>query len=92
MNLGMLKVWITRLQSYLGLGNFFMILYLFISKEPLGLNYKVIFLLMIISITIVMFVDILLIFPQTQSYSYNKNPEWIKMKKDIKKILERLEK
>lgn len=89
-NMGRLKVWQSRLSTYVGMVNFVMIFYLYIIESPMGLewyHWAVIIASCIISIV---FIDTKIIMPYALGYSFEKNPEWKKMKRNQKRIMDRL--
>ena len=91
MRLGIYKMWITRLQTYLALIQFAMLLYLYIIEEPLGVQwYYWIIVVILFSIT-TLIVDIKYVFPGSQAYGFIKNPRWIEMEQKIEHIIEILE-
>ncbi len=87
---GKLKVWQTRAASYIALINFVMIFYLYIIESPMNLDwYHWLLIISIIVITII-FIDTRYIFPHAQSYTFQKNPEMLKLKKQIELNTEKL--
>ena len=90
--LGILKAWTARMQTYLGLLNFFMILYLYVTQEPLGIKWYVWVAVMIPCMCLVLWLDLKIIFPVSQEYIYRKNPEWMELRKEIRKLREEIRK
>lgn len=88
---GRFKTWLNRLQTYLSPMNFIMVLYLYIVQEPLGVIWQVWAVVLTLFLVLMLVVDIVLIFPSEQGYSTRKNPEWLEMREDVKKIKRRLE-
>jgi len=88
MNLGGLKIVIGRAQGYLGLIQFAMITYMtFEGKLDVWMMISG-----IISLFLVMWFDIKYIFPRESSYSWNKTPDRIEMRNDIKEMLRLIKK
>ena len=88
--LGMVQMWISRLQVYLGLMNFSMILYLYITQSPLGVAWYFWVLLIFVMIPIILGLDIKFVFPGSQAYGFGKNPEWWALVDKVDKICEKL--
>lgn len=78
------KVWVSRIQTYLALFNFTMIMYLYIIEEPLGIQYHYWFVIISLGIVSVLFIDIKYIFSSELHYKFSVNP-------GMQEILERLE-
>jgi len=89
--LGQLKVWQTRLASYIGMINFFMILYLYIIESPMDFEWYHWVLLILFAVIIILVIDIKYVFPASQEYAFHKNPEWMKLRKDIRRNSEKLD-
>ena len=90
--LGMIKVWQQRLATYISMINFIMIFYLYIVQSPMGLEWYHWFLIISISICVVLFFDIKYIFPNTQLYTFKKNPGWTAIKRQVDENSEKLDK
>ncbi len=86
LNLGKIRIWIQRLQGYLGLINFLMIGYVFLQSPPFNIQWYYFVILSIIFLPILMYIDIIYIFPQMGKYSFNKNPEFVDLKNELKNI------
>lgn len=90
-NIGTIRVWITRLTSYLSLFNFIMLIYLsLILEEPFGIGKELWLILLIIIIPTILFIDIKYIFPKAQDYAISKTPEWVRVIKQIDAIAKKL--
>lgn len=89
--IGKIKGMQSRLAGYLSLMNFMMVLYLYIIKQPFGLNWVQWLVLMSVVISIVMFIDNHILLASETHYLWEKNPWAVEMKSDIKKIKEKLE-
>ena len=90
-NIGRYKTWLNRLQSYLGPLNFLMIMYLYIVQEPLGLTWQIWVIILGSFLTVLLIVDLLIIFPSEQQYISRKNPEWRELRDDVHQIKKQLE-
>lgn len=89
--LGKLKVWQLRLASYISMVNFIMILYLYILESPLGIQWYHWVIVIVFGIVVVMSLDILYVFPETQRYTWIKNPEYLELKQEIKDNTKKLD-
>jgi len=90
-SIGTIKGMQIRLSGYLSLLNFFMVLYLYIIKEPFGLNWLQWIILMFIGISVTIFIDNYILLASETHYLWSKNPWAIEMRDDIKKIKKKLE-
>ena len=88
---GKLKVWQSRLASYVGVINFLMIFYLYIIESPLRFKWYYWGLIVILCITVLMFIDIRYIYPASQEYSFSKNPEMTKLREKINQNSDKLD-
>ena len=88
--LGQLKTWENRLSSYIAIINFAMIFYLYIIETPFGLEWYQWVSMIIIFVVVVIFVDIKFVFPGVLDYTFKKNPEWVRMMNNQKRICEKL--
>ncbi len=86
--LGILKVWANRLQTYLGPLNFLMILYLYITNEPLGIKWYYWVIAIIPTLLLVLYIDLKVILPVSQEYVFRKNPEWMLLKEEMRLLRE----
>ena len=72
-----------------------MIFYLYIIESPMNLEWYHWVTIISLCIIVVIFVDVKYVFPDSQAYSFHKNPEWMKLRKDVtqnsKKLDELLE-
>jgi len=89
--LGMIKVWQQRLTTYISLVNFFMIFYLFIIESPRGLEWYHWFILISCAIIIILYFDVKYIFPNTQLYTFKKNPGMMMLNEKIDNNTAKLE-
>lgn len=80
---GKVKIWQLRLVSYISVVSFAMVFYLYIIESPFGLKWYYWFLFIFIVVVVVMVVDIFHVFPETQRYTWRKNPEFMKLKKTV---------
>jgi len=88
--LGQLKTWENRLSSYVAIINFAMIFYLYILETPFGLEWYQWLALISVAIVLIIFIDIKFVFPGVLDYTFKKNPEWKRMMRNQKKIMEKL--
>lgn len=88
-DLGKLKMWQTRLATYISMVNFAMIFYLFIAENKWFEWYIWTFIIMLSVLVIVVF-DTVNVMPKQLRYSFLKNPEWLKMKRNQKRIMDKL--
>jgi len=73
---GKYRVLLQRLQAYLSMFNFAMILYLYASESPLGISWYYWVCALSIFIPIFLFIDIRIVYPLELKYTTKKNPEW----------------
>jgi hypothetical protein len=83
---GKLKIWEQRLASYVAIINFFMIFYLYITQAPLGLEWYYWLVIISLGCMFVLYIDIKYIFPNSQVYGFEKNPELVRLREDIQEI------
>ena len=74
-NVGKLKTWQQRLNTYMGLFNFGMLFYLFIVENR-WFDWYVWVLVIGVGTFLLMLFDVFLVMPQQLEYNSNKNPEW----------------
>lgn len=84
-NLGILLVWKNRLQSYISFASPFMLFYIFIQENKWLQWYEWIFFGVMFAV-LATYSDIKYIFPKQQEYTSVKNPEWNKLRNDVKEI------
>jgi len=89
--LGMVKVWQQRLTTYISLINFFMIFYLYIVESPMGLEWYHWLLIISVSVSFILYFDIKYIFPNTQLYTFKKNPGMTMITNKINENTKRLD-
>ena len=82
---GKLKVWQNRVSSYISIVNFVMIFYLYIIESPMGFEWYHWLLIIFTIIMLIIAVDTVFIFPAAQEYTFNKNPQMVKLKKQVNK-------
>jgi len=88
-SLGKLKMWQTRFASYVSMVNFVMLFYLFIVENKWFEWYIWIILISFVTLLIVIF-DTFLVMEDQLDYSFKKNPEWRRLMRNQKKIMEKL--
>ena len=86
-----------RLASYASVYQMVMILYLFVLTSPLGIAWQFWIGLTVAGSILVLIIDIKWIFPASQGYMFEKNPEWVEfvnrfeeMEKKVNEIYERI--
>jgi len=82
---GKLKVWQMRLASYIAIVNFVMIFYLYIIESPMGFEWYHWAIIIVTGITVIVFIDTKFILPSSQVYTFNKNPQMVKLKEQVNK-------
>ena len=85
--LGKLKVWQTRLATYVSMVNFIMIFYLYIIESPLGLKWFHWLLIICVVVFFVMLVDVLVILPSSQNYLFDKNPGLVRLEGKVDSVV-----
>ena len=91
-NLGKLKFWQTRLATYVAMINFAMIFYLYIIEAPFGLDWYHWVLIISVGVVGTVIFDTVFVLPGSLEYQFIKNPEWMKLRKEIQTIKEQQEK
>mgnify|MGYP006280581719 CR=1 FL=1 len=86
------KVWVTRIQTYLALFNFTMIMYLYIIEEPMNIPYQYWIVIILIGICAVLFFDIKYIFSSELHYKFKCNPGMKNILERLKRIEEKIDK
>jgi len=84
--LGQLKTWQERVNGYLAVANFFMILWLYIKSAPFGLAWYWWVGGLAVGSVVLVIIDMTLIWPSQQTYSMIKNPFLVEMMGRIKHI------
>ena len=84
--IGRYKTWLGRLQSYLGPLNFVMILYLYIKEEPMGIIWQAWAVILSVFLVVILFIDVVFIYPSESRYISRKNPEWCELRDEIVEI------
>ena len=87
--LGMLKVYQTRLSSYLQIISFLGIIWLNVMASKF-LTWWMAIILMAIGIPLILFIDVKFIYPHVQAYVFQKNPEWMEQKRKVEWIYKKL--
>lgn len=91
MDLGKFRTWVDRAVGYLGLLNFAMILYLYVSKAPMGIEWYYWVIAAIGVVSVIIFIDIKFIYPKAQSYVAELNPAWVKLQATMDRIEQKLD-
>ena len=71
--------------SYIAIVNFVMIFYLYIIESPMGFEWYHWTIIIVTDITVIVFIDTKFILPSSQVYTFNKNPEFVKLKERVNK-------
>ena len=82
---GKLKVWQNRLASYISIVNFVMILYLYIIQSPMGMEWYHWLIIIVGGTSSIVFIDTKFIMPASLAYGFEKNPQMVKLKKQVNK-------
>ena len=85
--LGELKMWQTRLDTYISMLSFTMLFYLFAVENKWFEWYIWIFVITLTVIFIVVF-DTIKVMPEQLAYGFKKNPEWQKHKRNQKREMQ----
>jgi len=88
--IGAFKVWQTRLAGYIAMINFVMLFYLFIGENSWFEWYYWV-LLIVITCSSIIFIDIKFVYPNVLSYTFVKNPEFMKLKRQTKENAKKLD-
>lgn len=91
LDLGRYQVWYSRLASYISSINFVMIMYLYVASNPMGIIWYYWVIFIIIAVVFILFIDIIFVLPSSQQYSFNKNPEFVELREQIKKLHEKID-
>ena len=88
---GKLKIWQTRLQTYTAMVNFFMLFYIFIQdNEWLTWYWWLVF--MVVTISVVLFIDVKYIMPNALGYQWTKNKSFNRLEQKVDRLLEEMQK
>ena len=87
--LGEIKMWQSRLATYVSMINFILLFYLFITENKWFEWYIWFFVITSVVLFIVIF-DTIKVMPDQLGYGFRKNPEWLKHKRNQKRIMEKL--
>jgi len=90
-NLGKYRVWLNRLQTYMSLINFSMLLYLYMVEAPMGLEWYIWIVIMCVTLPLLIVFDVRFVYPSTLKYSYGKNPGFQRLEKKVDMIMKKLE-
>lgn len=89
--LGKAKTWMTRLQTYIGLVNFFLLFFVFIQENKWFTWYEWLIILCVV-LSSVLYTDIRFIMPNALGYQWTKNKSFVRLEKKVDKLLEMIEK
>lgn len=93
LELGRYKIWLSRVQSYLGIFSFSLILYgMAIKNNLFGWSWQIWVMLMIIGIPMLLWVDIKIICPSELKYGFGLHPKLKEMLTEIKQLSEKFDK
>ena len=65
-----------------------MVLYLFIQNQPLGLGWWDWVTITIVGSIVVIAIDVKWIYPASQGYMFEKNPEWVAFREEFNEMKE----
>lgn len=83
-------MYLNRLQTYVSMVNFMMILYLYITESPVGIEWYWWVLLLMGIFPLVVIIDIKLIYPGMLQYAFKKNPGMKRLDEKIDIIMKHL--
>ncbi len=84
MNIGTIKVRISRLREYLGWFQFIMIFIIFVNESKIN---PILLLMGLLGVSAILdYIDSKKILPQEHVYHFNKNPYFVELRKDVKDI------
>jgi hypothetical protein len=90
--IGTLKLMVERVMSYVGMINFFMILYLYIQQSPIGIDAVYWIVAVSFFLPIMTILDWVFVYPSTLNVSYGrKNKEFQELRADIKRLETKLD-
>lgn len=92
MTLGKYRTLYNRLTGYVGIVNTGMIFYIFIQGEPLGYTWYVWLIFLLVGCFCIVVFDVKMVIEGDGEYTFNKIPSFVKLKKDVERIREILEK
>lgn len=93
LELGRYKIWLSRVQGYLGIFSFSLILYgMAIKNNLFGWDWYIWIILLIIGVPLLLWVDIKIICPSELKYGFGLHPNFTQMVKDNKQLLEKIDK
>ena len=88
--LGKGKTWLTRLQTYIGLVNFFLLFFVFIQDNKWFEWYEWLIILVVL-LSSLLYVDIRWIMPNALGYQWTKNKSFVRLEKKVDMLLERIQ-
>ena len=89
--LGALKVWQQRLAGYISIINFVMLFYLYITEEPMGLEWKTWLFILTVFIVSIIAIDAKVIMPSSLNYTFKKNPGLCYLKQKLDSNSEKMD-
>ena len=88
---GKLKVWQSRLATYISMVNFAMIFYLYIIQSPMGMEWYHWLIIIVGGTLSIVFIDTKFIMPAALEYGFEKNPQMVKLKRQVEENSEKLD-
>lgn len=93
LELGRFKIWLSRVQGYLGVFSFILILYgMAIKNNLFGWGWYVWVILLLIGVPLLLLVDIKIICPSELKYGFGLHPKLKEMLTETKKLTEKVDK
>ncbi len=87
--LGEIKMWQSRLATYISMINFILLFYLFITEND-WFEWYIWFFIIVLGVVSVVIFDTIKVMPEQLAYGFIKNPEWQKHKRNQKRIMDKL--
>ena len=83
-------MYLNRLQTYVAMVNFMMILYLYVTQSPMSIDWYWWIVIMCGIFPVVVVLDIKLIYPGMLKYAFDKNPGFQRLEKKIDRVMREL--
>ena len=88
-SVGVFKTWLTRLQTYIGLVNFFMLFFVFIQDNK-WFSWYVWCIIIFVVLSSILFIDIRFIMGQALGYQWEKNKSFARLEKKVDRLMEEI--
>jgi len=93
LELGRYKIWLSRVQGYLGIFSFTLILYgMAIKNNLFGWDWYIWVALLIIGVPLLLWLDIKIICPSELKYGFGLHPKFKEMLTETKQLSEKIDK